>query len=139
MDAGFESLFGRSFLVRAEASLFSVGNSAFDPSLFLYRAFWGWRFALQSGIQMPALGGDVAFLAGGGFSASEYTGTSLVSAYWSAMAELRYARLLSIKGLPGFMLEVGLPFEYLWRGAASSLSLGVAVGASIPLGKGGKR
>ena len=79
---------------------------------------------------------DLALLAGGSFSTYEFTGTSLVGAYWSALCEIRLQLPVFIRGLSGFKVDAGFPFEYMWRGAAQSYSLGLSIGGSIPLGKG---
>jgi hypothetical protein len=121
--------------LRSGISYFSIGQSGMDPYLFSYRAFLGWRLALEAGWRTKLWGSELDLLAGGAVSAYEFTDTSLVGAYCSLLAEFRYFLPLNL-GVKGLKLTAGLPFEYMWRGAASSLTAGISVGVSMAIGKG---
>lgn len=136
-DAGMEAALGSWIIGRGGLGFLSVGGSEFDESLWQYRAFWSMRLSAETGFRFMAGQVELGLLAGGAISASKYTSTSLVTAYYSLLAEPYVLVPIQVRGvdIPGLCLSFSIPCEYLLRGAAQSLSLGGEVGVSIPLGK----
>jgi len=132
---GSELLWGAWVPLRLEWRLFSVSPSAMDDYLFSYRGFWGHRFSAETGARLRLDRLEMELLGGAAVSASKYADTSLVSAYLSALAELRALYPLRVKSMPGLKLTAGLPFECMLRGSTRTYSLGLSLGASLPLWK----
>jgi|GEM_PF-1661497 len=133
ISASFEYCFG-SVPLRLQSGYYYIGRSETDSStLFLYRGFSGMRTALESGYRFSIGGLSLELLAGGAVSISEYLNTSLVSAYWSIVAE---PRLLIPVTVGGIAICAGIPIEYMFRGSTRSYAAGISAGVSIPLGKG---
>lgn len=136
LGLGLELRAGQWIPLRSQLSYYSTGRSAIDESLFLYRAFLGWRWALETGYGFKLGKLELDLLGGGAISASEYAGTALVSAYYSIVAEPRLLIPVQLKKVPGFAITASIPFEYMWRGSTRTFAAGLAAGVSIPLGKG---
>lgn len=136
-DTGVEAALGGWIIGRGSLGFLSVGGSEFDESLWHYRAFWSMRLSAETGFRLMAGQVELGLLAGGAISASKYTSTSLVTAYYSLIAEPYALVPIHVQGihLPGLCLSFSIPCEYLFRGAAQSISLGGEVGVNIPLGK----
>lgn len=137
IDTGIEAVLGGWIIGRCGMEFFSVGGSEFDSSLWHYRPFWGMRFSAETGFRLMAGKVELGLLAGGALSASKYTSTSLVTAYYSLLAEPYVLVPIKVQGIDidGFSVTASIPCEYLLRGAAQSLALGLEVGVSIPLGR----
>ena len=138
-DAGIDVALDHWIICRSGLAFFSVGGSAFDASLWHYRAFEGLSLSLESGYRFALGGAELDLLAGGAISASRYTSTSLVTAYFSILAKPRLLIPIQVRGLDARQLGimVGLPMHYLFRGAAQSFSLGIEAGVGLRLGKKG--
>lgn len=135
LGIGLEFRAGRWIPIRSQTTVYSTGHSAVDESLFLYRAFWGFRSAVEAGYGFKIGQVELDLLGGGAISASKYTGTALVSAYYSLVAEPRLLIPIKIKSIPGFMITASLPLECMWRGSTRTFAAGLGAGVSIPLGK----
>jgi hypothetical protein len=135
LGIGLEFRAGQWIPIRSQTTIYSTGHSSVDESLFLYRAFWGFRWAAETGYGFKIEQVELDLLGGGAISASKYTGTALVSAYYSLVAEPRLLIPITIKSVPGFKLIASLPFEYMWRGSTRTFAAGLGAGVSIPLGK----
>lgn len=127
--------------LRTELGIYSIGASAWDSTLFRYRAFWGYRLAALTGLRLQAGPGEIDILAGGALSASRYTGLSAVTAYASLVGELRYRMPLSFPFLRGRKVDffAGIPAEYMFRGTARTLALGLDLGIGLTLSKGASK
>ena len=136
---GSELLWGAWVPLRLEWRLYSVSPSAMDEYLFSYRGFWGHRFSAETGARLRPGRLELEILAGAAVSASKYADTSLVSAYLSALGELRALYPLRVQSMPGLKLTAGLPFECMLRGSTRTYSLGLSLGVSLPLWKEGTR
>jgi hypothetical protein len=132
---------------RFELSYFGDGASAISASGELYRAWHGLRIAAYGGYRLPAFDlfhssspllslQRVSFLAGGALTAAGYSGTNLAFAYPSLLAEAR----LDIGMAAENSFWIGLPFEYMFRGAFSTASAGLVLGWRMgPLTENAKR
>jgi hypothetical protein len=138
-ELGTEISWGYAIPLRAELGLFSVGQSAVNQNLASYRPFWGLKAILETGVRFPvgSKGAELGLLIGAAFSAAEATGTSLVSAYLSAIAEARVLVPFELKGVKGSRFIAGLPVEYMRRGATTTYSAGLEIGLCLPLGLAG--
>ncbi len=117
--------------LRFQTTYYYTGRSEIDSStLFLYRGFSGLRQALESGYAFKFSGIELELLAGGAISISEYLNTSLVSAYWSLVAEPRILIPFSENRLA---VTLGIPVEYMFRGSTQSLAAGLSAGVSFSL------
>ncbi len=118
---------------RTEFDVYSIGNSAFDSSLYRFRAFWGLRFAILSGLRFPIGEGELNILAGGAASLSRYTGLSAATAYLSIIGEARYFApfFLSFLKNKDTRLFIGVPVEYMFRGTARTIDAGLELGLSV--------
>jgi len=135
IDACFELTRGNWIPFHGGIGLFSVGPTEWDDSLFRFRAFQGSRFGIETGYRFPVGRSELAILAGGGWSASRFTSLSVATAYLSVLGEARFLTPVAIRGLPGMMLGVSIPVEYMWRGTARTFSAGLEMNAAIPLGR----
>lgn len=137
LDTGIEAASGNWIIGRGGLGFFSVGGSEFDASLWQYRAFWGMQVSAETGFRFTAGQAELGLLAGGAISASKYTYTSLVTAYYSLLAEPYALIPIHVRGIDieGLRVGLSLPCEYLFRGAAESFSLGLEAKVSIPLKK----
>lgn len=124
--------------IRGELDVYSIGASAWDPTLFRYRAFWGYRLAAMTGLRIPVGSGELNFLAGGALSASRFTGLSVVTSYASFVGEARFLQPLSFRFLRGHELNIfaAAPVEYMFRGTARTMSVGLEIGIGFQLPKG---
>lgn len=134
LGPSFELAWGRWIPLRLSADFYWTGQSRMDESLFLYRAFNGGRLTAMTGFRLFLGPAELGFLGGGSISTSNYTGTTLASAYYSLDAEARVLYPLGVRELPGLLLEAAIPVEYLFRGAASSVATGLSLGLAIPVG-----
>jgi hypothetical protein len=126
---------GSWLIARASATAFWVASSGFDNQLFSYRAFDGGRFALETGFSLPLRDLRLEALAGAAISATEYSGTSLVAAFPSILAEARILFPLGSPLFPNARLELGLPLAYSWRSEAATIEAGLRLGVSVKLGR----
>lgn len=140
-NAGVEYAMQRWIPLRTELGIYSIGASAWDSTLFRYRAFWGYRLAALTGLRLQVGPGEINLLAGGALSASRYTGLSAVTAYASLVGELRYRVPLSFPFLRGRKVDffAGIPAEYMFRGTARTLALGLDLGIGLTLSKGASK
>lgn len=120
---------------RLELCYFGDGASAISSSGELYRAWHGLRIAAYGGYRFPAFAlfhseGPFfsslrcSILAGGALTAAGYTSTNLAFAYPSLLAEAR----LDFCTASDKSVWLGLPFEYMFRGAFRTVSAGLVVG-----------
>lgn len=124
--------------LRAQLDWFGVGASTWDPSLFRYRAFNGFRMAALSGLRLDLKGPELDLFAGLGASAVGYTGISEATAYLSILAEARLLVPLHLAFLGKASLVAALPLEYMLRGDARTISAGLDLGLAflLPQAKG---
>lgn len=124
--------------IRGELGVYSIGASAWDPTLFRYRAFWGYRLAAMTGLRVPVGLGELDFLAGGALSASRFTGLSVVTAYASLVGEMRFLHPVSFSFLKGREVNIFavVPMEYMFRGNARTMAAGLEIGLGFQLSKG---
>lgn len=136
-DTGIEAALGGWIIGRGSLGFLSVGGSEFDESLWHYRAFWSMRLSAETGFRFMAGQVELGLLTGGAISASKYTATSLVTAYYSLTTEPYVLVPIHVRGInvDGLCISASIPCEYLFRGAARSLALGIEAGVNIPLGK----
>ncbi len=127
--------------IRGELGVYSIGASAWDPTLFRYRAFWGYRLAAMTGLWVPVGSGELDFLAGGAFSASRFTGLSVVTAYASLVGEVRFLHPVSFSFLKGREVNIfaTVPVEYMFRGNARTIAAGLEIGVGFQLSKGASK
>ena len=127
--------------IRTELSIYSIGASAWDSTLFRYRAFWGYRLVALTGMRFGLGSGELDFLLGGALSASKYTGLSAVTSYASIAGEFRWLVPLAFPFLQGRALSAfaSVPIEYMFRGSARTISLGLDLGISLKLQKGASK
>lgn len=118
---------------RAQLDWFGVGASTWDPSLFRYRAFSGFRMAALSGLRLDLKGPELDLLAGLGASAVGYTGISEATAYLSILAEARLLVPLRLPFLGKAALVAALPLEYMFRGDARTIGAGLDLGLAFLL------
>jgi len=136
MSLGFDLVRPRWIPFRGELSFFGVSDSAWSAELFRYRAFNGVRLSAEAGWRAFRQAGlELDLLAGGAFSASRFTGLDAVTAYASLSGEARALLPLGLFGLEGFRLSAAIPVEYLFRGAARTISAGAEIGLSFSPGK----
>jgi hypothetical protein len=137
--ASVEYAMRRWIPLRAEVGVFSIGASAWDESLFRFRAFWGYRLAALTGARFGLGQGELDLLAGGAVSASRFTGLNQVTAFASAIGELRWRTPVTLPFFGGIAFEVNaaLPVEYHFRGTARTVSAGLDLGIGIKVPKGG--
>lgn len=135
LNAYFDLSRGKWIPFHGEIGLFSIGPTAWDDSLFRFRAFWGSRFGIETGYRFPIGSSELAILAGGAWSASRFTSLSVVTAYVSLLGEIRFLTPVAVRGLPGLWLGASIPLEYMWRGTARTFSAGLELSANIPLGR----
>ena len=113
---------------RLELSGFGYGPSAISEGGELYRAWHGLRVAALAGYRFEPIeslwSSRLGLLAGASLTAAGYTDTNLAFAYPSLLAELR----LDLAAERDSFLWIGLPFEYMFRGAFRTASLGLALG-----------
>ncbi|HOX32208.1 MAG TPA: hypothetical protein PLB91_07750 [Spirochaetales bacterium] len=113
---------------RLELSYFGYAPSAISEGGELYRAWHGLRVAALAGYRFEPFealwSSRLGLLAGGALTAAGYTDTNLAFAYPSLLAELR----LDLAAERESFLWIGLPFEYMFRGAFRTASLGLALG-----------
>lgn len=138
-DLGGEIAWGYLVPLRAELGIFSVMESGHDAYLFSYRPFWGLRGAAEIGLRLPISAMEIELLGGAAVSASAGTGTSNVTTYLSALAEIRAILPLDLAILPESRLAIGLPLEYMWRGSTTSYLANLRISLVLPLGKGGEK
>jgi hypothetical protein len=144
---GFEAAGGIEYAMtkwiplRAELGIFSIGASAWDDTLFRFRAYWGYRLAALTGARLSLGYGELAILAGGAVYASRFTGLNQVTAFASAVGELRYRAPITLPffGGIGFDAIASLPIEYSFRGTSRTLSAGLDLGIGIALKKEGAK
>ncbi len=124
-------------VVRAGLGNFWTGDSAYDSYLFSYRGFQGATLSLETGYRLPLGGLKLELLAGAALSVSKYTATSLVTAFPSAVADIRLILpwAFTLFGAEDGRLELGVPLAFEWRASAATIEAGLSLGASIPLGK----
>ncbi|HEY9054623.1 MAG TPA: hypothetical protein VIO60_07370 [Rectinemataceae bacterium] len=127
-----------SLEVRAETGFFSVGDSAWDPSLFRYRSFYSWRTAILGGIGLPIGSLELQALAGFSVHIARYSGLSVASAFPGLEASIGLSIPFAV-GDGAWMAVFELPASFLFRGTARTWSLGIQAGASLNLGQGRKR
>ncbi len=139
--AGMEYAMSHWIPLRAELGVFSIGASAWDDSLFRFRAFWGYRLAVLTGARFSLGRGEIDVLAGGAVSASRFTGLNQVTAFASAVGEFRYRMPVTLPFFGGlsFDASAAVPVEYLFRGAARTVSLGLDLGIGLKFPKGGAK
>lgn len=139
--AGAEYAMSRWIPLRAELGVFSIGASAWDDSLFRFRAFWGYRLAALTGARFNLGRGEIDVLAGGAVSASRFTGLDQVTAFASAVGELRCRMPVTLPFFGGlaFDASAAIPLEYLFRGTARTVSLGLDLGIGLKLPAGGAK
>lgn len=139
--AGIEYALAHWIPVRAELGVFSVGASAWDDSLYRFRAFWGYRFAAMTGARFSVGKAELALLAGGALSASRFTGLNQVTAFASAVGELRFSLPVEspLFGGLAFQAIAAVPVEYQFRGTARTVSAGLDLGVGLTLPKGGAK
>ncbi len=139
--AGIEYAMSHWIPLRAELGVFSIGASAWDESLFRFRAFWGYRLAVLTGARFSLARGEIDILAGGAVSASRFTGLNQVTAFASAVGELRYRTPVTLPFFGGlaFDASAAIPVEYLFRGTARTVSLGLDLGIGLKLPAGGAK
>lgn len=127
--------------LRAQLDWFGVGASTWDPSLFRYRAFNGFRMAALSGLRLDLRGPELDLLAGLGVSAVGYTGISEATAYLSMLGEARLIAPLILPFLGKARLVAALPLEYMFRGDARTIGAGLRLGLVflLPQAKEAKR
>lgn len=113
LGLGLELRAGQWIPIRSQTTYYSTGHSAVDESLFLYRGFLGWREALETGYSVDLGELKLDLLAGGAVSLSQYSGTALVSAYYSLVAAPRLLIPVKAKTIPGFAITASLPLEYM--------------------------
>jgi len=137
--AGIEYALSQWIPLRAELGVFSIGASAWDDSLFRFRAFWGYRLAALTGARFNLGPGEINLLAGAAVSASRFTGLNQVTAFASAVGELRVWMPVALPFFGGLAFDAiaAVPVEYLFRGTARTVSLGFDLGIGIKLPKGG--
>jgi hypothetical protein len=138
LGAGIELATDYWIPIRGELDVYSIGASAWDPSLFRYRAFWGYRLAAMTGLRIPVGSGELDFLAGGALSASRFTGLSVVTAYASLVGEMRYLHPMAFSFLRGRKANIfaAVPVEYMFRGNARTMAAGLEIGLGFQLAKG---
>jgi hypothetical protein len=139
LGLGLELRAGQWIPIRSQTTYYSTGRSAVDESLFLYRGFYGIRWAALTGYGFRLGQCELDLLGGGAISATKYAGTALVSAYYSLVAEPRLIIPVKVKTIPGFAITASLPLEYMWRGSTRSFAAGLGAGVSIPFGKAAKK
>lgn len=141
LGGGAEFVMENWIPLRAELGVFSIGASAWDSTLFQYRAFWGYRLAALTGLRFRLGGGELNVFLGGAVSASKYSGLSAVTSYASIAGELRWLVPVELPFVNSNEVNaiLGLPLEYMFRGTARTLSLGLDVGFGIRLKKGGAK
>jgi len=127
--------------IRGELGVYSIGASAWDPTLFRYRAFWGYRLAAMTGLRVSVGSGELDFLAGGALSASRFTGLSVVTAYASLVGEMRFLYPVSFSFLKGREVNIFavVPVEYMFRGDARTIAAGLEIGVGFQLAKGASK
>jgi hypothetical protein len=135
LGLGLELRAGQWIPIRSQTTYFSTGHSAVDESLFLYRGFYGLRWAALTGYGFRLGRCELDLLGGGAISATKYDGTALVSAYYSLIVDPRLLIPVKVKAIPGFSITASLPLEYMWRGTTRSFAAGLGAGVSIPIGK----
>jgi hypothetical protein len=135
LGLGLELRAGQWIPIRSQTTYCSTGKSAVDEGLFLYRGFYGIRWAALTGYGFRLGQCELDLLGGGAISASKYAGTALVSAYYSLVVDPRLLIPVKMKTIPGFAITASLPLEYMWRGSTRSFAAGLGAGVSIPLGK----
>jgi len=135
----FSLLRGPWVIARAGLGGFGVSASGHDENLFSYRGYSGLYANLATGLSLPLGFAEVQAVVGGGLKASLYSKTSLVSVFPQATAELRLVAPLGIRGMESFSLDFAVPFAYSFRGGARTIEAGLSLGASVELGKGGRR
>lgn len=138
---GIEYAMSHWIPLRAELAVFSIGSSAWDDSLFRFRAFWGYRLAALTGARLSLGRGELDILVGGAVSASRFTGLNQVTAFASAVGELRYKTPVTLPFFGGLAFDAtaAVPVEYLFRGTARTISLGLDLGVGIKLARGGAK
>jgi hypothetical protein len=116
---------------RIELSGFGVGQSAVSSGGEIYRAWQGFRIAALAGYRFQPWASlwscRLGLFGGGALTAAGYTGTNLAFAYPSALAELR----LDFFSGKNSSFWMGLPLEYMFRGAFASASAGLSAGWRI--------
>lgn len=139
--AGVEYALPHWIPLRAELGVFSIGASAWDDSLFRFRAFWGYRLAALTGARFSLGPGEIDILAGAAVSASRFTGLNQVTAFASAIGELRARMPVALPFFGGLAFDAmaAIPVEYLFRGTARTVSLGLDLGIGIKLPEGGRK
>ncbi|MCE1195513.1 hypothetical protein LWX53_03315 [bacterium] len=138
---GIEYAMSHWIPLRAELGVFSIGSSAWDASLFRFRAFWGYRLAALTGARLSLGRGELDILVGGAVSASRFTGLNQVTAFASAVGELRYKAPVTLPFFGGLAFDAiaAVPIEYLYRGTARTISVGLDLGVVIKLARGGAK
>jgi len=138
LGGGVELVTNNWIPIRGELGVYSIGASAWDPTLFRYRAFWGYRLAAMTGLRVPVGSGELDFLAGGALSASRFTSLSVVTAYASLVGEMRFLHPVSFSFLKGREVNIfaAVPVEYMFRGNARTIAAGLEIGLGFQLSKG---
>lgn len=141
VSLGLEYSFLHWIPLRAEIGAFTIGSSSYDESLFKFRAFWGYRIAAMTGLRFGFGSSELDILAGAALSASRFSGLDQVTAFASAVGALRLkvpSSGMTIKGALPFM-TAAIPFEYMFRGTARTVSAGIDLGFGLALPVGGQR
>ena len=138
IGGGVELVTNHWIPIRGELDVYSIGASAWDPTLFRYRAFWGYRLAAMTGLRIPIGSGELDFLAGGALSASRFTDLNVVTAYASLVGEMRFLHPVSFSFLKGREVNIfaTVPVEYMFRGNARTIAAGLEIGLGFQLSKG---
>jgi hypothetical protein len=132
LGGGVELKFRRIIAARLGADLLWIGPSSVSPEGILYRAWDGFRLSLEAGYTFPIGAMTMYVVAGGGLTAADYRGTSLVFAYPSILAQAGLDMPIGRHGL----IRIGVPLELMLRGTYKDFSPGISASYaySFPLG-----
>lgn len=134
LEGGLELILWKRLPLRAQVAWSQIFGSAMNANLECFRAVEGVSLGLKTGFLAPMGRLELGILAGAALSARRYSGTSLVTADFSLLAEPRLSIPLT-RPAGGSSLILALPMEYAFRAATRTFSAGLSLGTSLDLGR----